>query len=294
MGRGTGWLPVVTAGRFCRRWTGAAVATAVSASVAVLGPASPARADAAGGGGIDRGAVQAWVERYSTGGFGGPQCRWTPPGDAGSRPEGTVEVDGAGRVWLLYARGCDGAIAAIWVPDVTPDDLGAAAVSRVRRLLPEPLAAFSPTTRSVTQLPTWFWVPLDRWRPVTATASVPGASATAVAVPTTVRVDPGPGDHSDGPVSCPGPGPVWAPGAAADDSPCRFTYRRTPAVVGARVWPLTLSLDWRITTTVLGAPGPSASAVTVTVTAREVVEYHALGVAVSGGGPVEGLRLHGP
>lgn len=236
--------------------------------------APTAGADTSGGGGIEQGAVHAWIHRFSNGAYGSPQCSWTPPADAVHRPEGVVEVDGNGILWLLYLRVCDGVGTVVWVPTVAPGVLADVATDRVRRALPRPEVSLSPAARTVTQLPTWFWT--AGWAPVEAIAAVPGAVARARAEPVALEFDPGDGARGDGPVSCPGPGRPWVAGAADTDSPCRVTYRHTPAIEGATRWTARATIRWRISTVVAGAPGPGLETTTTTAVPVAVVELHGL------------------
>jgi hypothetical protein len=250
---------------------------AVTAMLAVCGRGTPVAAEGpAGGTGFDQGSVAAWVERYGGGRLGGASCTWTPPGDGATRPEDVARVDAAGVQWLLWVRVCDGETTGVWVPVVAPAVLGSLAVDAVRRLLPAPVPGFSPAGHGVTQVATWFWTDPASWRPVTAAVAVPGARAEATAVPVGLRFDPGDGPHGDGPVRCAGPGTPWRDGLAEDASPCAATYRHTPAVAGRRAWPASVSIEWRISSIVLGGPGPGGTATTTVATPLSVVELHAL------------------
>lgn len=254
------------------RWRTALVVAAVGLGCTARAPL--AHADTSGGGGVEQDAVHAWIQRFSNGAFGSPQCSWTPPVDPVHRPEGVVEVDGNGVVWVLYLRVCDGIGSAIWVPTVAPGLLAEVAADRARRALPRPEVMLSPALRSVTQLPTWFWT--AGWAPIEAVAAVPGAVARARAEPVALEFEPGDGARGDGPVSCPGPGRPWHASDADSDSPCRVTYRHTPAVEGKARWSARATIRWRISTVVAGAPGPVVDATTTTVVPVVVVELHGL------------------
>lgn len=262
----------VVRGRHSSRLRVGLLMAVVGLGCAALAPL--AHADTSGGGGVEQDAVHAWIQRFSNGFFGSPQCSWTLPADPVHRPEAVVEVDGDGTLWFLYLRVCDGVGTAIWVPMVSPALLAEVAADRARRALPRPEVALSPARRSVTQLPTWFWT--AGWAPVEAVAAVPGAVARARAEPVALEFEPGDGARGDGPVSCPGPGRPWRPGDADADSPCRVTYRHTPAVAGATHWSAQVTIKWRISTVVAGAPGPVVDATTATVVPVVVVELHGL------------------
>jgi hypothetical protein len=112
------------------------------------------------------------------------------------------------------------------------------------RLLP--LLYPSPSTappRASTQLVgvrTWLWIDPQDYRPVVASAAVPGLSVTATAEPSAVRWDMG----DDTPVfSCNGPGTPYDPNRpdAEQTTTCGHSF----ALAGHRT--VTVHIDWRIT-----------------------------------------------
>src|SRR5690606_30446017 len=67
----------------------------------------------------------------------------------------------------------------------TPVDPAVLAAEAVDNLaLPAPRVASSPHDFQLVRLPTWLWLAGDSWQRQTASASVPGLTVTAVAVPT--------------------------------------------------------------------------------------------------------------
>jgi hypothetical protein len=163
-------------------------------------------------------------------------------------------IDGV--VHHLFIRNCPDGAGVVrpevaWVPQVSVAELRAQAYDSVTRQLPAPQASFAPPAgKAVAQVGTWFWVGAAQWQPVTATAAVPGLSATVTAVPVALRLDPGDGPHGTGPVSCGGPGQVWT-AADGDDavSACQYTYRHSSALSPTGTWRASVSIDWQVTFT---------------------------------------------
>jgi hypothetical protein len=122
------------------------------------------------------------------------------------------------------------------------------AFDQVKQRLPKPRAGFAPpAANGVVQIGTWFWTTSATWKPVSATAYIPGLSATVTATPTRLRFNPGDGSWGTGEVSCPGPGPVWTP-AVGDEaaSPCMYTFRHASSLSPSGTWNTTLTIDWDV------------------------------------------------
>ncbi len=123
-----------------------------------------------------------------------------PPGAAGS---GALPGDG---VWL---DGLCSAIGFIQTPEyviaVSPAEIARLARSQLR--LPTPTIAANPGGDQLVNLPTWMWL-TSGWESMSATASVPGVSVTAVATPTSVTWSMGDGVT----VTCTGAGTPFRPG----------------------------------------------------------------------------------
>jgi hypothetical protein len=69
-------------------------------------------------------------------------------------------------------------------------------------LYPQPFTAPPANVSQLVGVRTWFWIDAAQWQPRSATAAVPGLSATVTAQPTEVRWDMGDGTT----VTCDGPG----------------------------------------------------------------------------------------
>ena len=77
----------------------------------------------------------------------------------------------------------------------------------------------SPPAAQLIHVPTWLWLDPSSWGSRTATASVPGMSVTATAVPVSVRWSTGDG----GGVTCQGAGTPWTGGDPMAASPQEVT-----------------------------------------------------------------------
>jgi hypothetical protein len=162
------------------------------------------------------------------GGFGG-----APPG--AHLYSITCGLVSAGFVWLDPAA----------VPRNSAPSARGLAERAARRLpLTRPVIGLSPG-RGVPQLvrvPTWLWIDPSSWRPRSATAAVPGLTATATATPISVAWSTGDGTT----LTCDGPGTRYAtqsadPAAASPD--CGHTYTRAQQAV------ITATVTWRVSWT---------------------------------------------
>lgn len=93
-------------------------------------------------------------------------------------------------------------------------------------------------------MPTWLWVDRSVWGPVAATASVPGVSVTATAVPVSATWLMGNGDS----VTCAGPGTPYGPGSdpAAPSPDCGYTYTRSSAGQPGERFAVSVTVSWRV------------------------------------------------
>ncbi|WP_322770523.1 hypothetical protein [Frankia sp. Cr1] len=186
-----------------------------------------------------------------------PVCRWVPASEAtrdmhleGLQLLSIMDRDYPDGTRLrLYGRVCDGTVATWqWLRVSAATDLVATASAEIRRTLPVPHGVFSPNVTAgsaVVNVPVWFAAP-GQWAPVTATATIPGATVTVTAVPQTLEFQPGDGSPA---VACTGPGPVFTTGMAEPDRPpaCSYTYRDASTVApGGRAWPAVLTIRWQI------------------------------------------------
>jgi hypothetical protein len=97
----------------------------------------------------------------------------------------------------------------------------------------------------VVNLPTWAWVPAADFAPLSATASLPGVSATVTATPYAVDWAWGDGSRS----RCTGAGTPYTAGAKdpARPSPdCGHTYRTTSADAPGERFSVAARTDWHV------------------------------------------------
>ena len=126
---------------------------------------------------------------------------------------------------------------------VTPGTLANQALKELPLLYPRPRTAPPTTVKQVVGIRTWMWVDPADWRPISATAAIPGLAATVTATPTKTIWDMGDGAT----VICNGPGTVYDPSTPDADqhSDCSHTYQHdgTYNVRATIVW----SVSWTAT-----------------------------------------------
>jgi hypothetical protein len=137
-------------------------------------------------------------------------------------------MDERGMVWVLYFRDCEATRQYTWVPNLSPQQLGQIAFDELVRKLPKPAPRLSPDAGA------GGWVNFETWLAVadpgivSATASIPGLSATATARVSRIDWDPGDG----GSLSCEPFGALPPTPDYTGPSPCGHTYQR-PSVSSA-------------------------------------------------------------
>ncbi|MBI2709108.1 MAG: hypothetical protein HYX34_05365 [Actinobacteria bacterium] len=111
--------------------------------------------------------------------------------------------------------------------------------------VPAPGVGVAPRPRGLVNVAMWLWV--DGFVPLSATASVPGVSATLTAVPARVHWDMGNGDT----VTCAGPGKRFdfAAGVSVESarSGCSYTYRADSGGEPGKAFTVTATVTWRLT-----------------------------------------------
>jgi hypothetical protein len=165
----------------------------------------------------------------------------------------------------------------VWIPagaagpSISPAQVAAMARKRLR--LPSPTVATSPAAEQLVNLPTWLWLS-NGWQEVSATASVPGISVTAVAKPTSVAWLMGDG----GTVTCDGPGTPYQAGAdPKSQSPsCGYTYRTSSARQRGETFPVTVTVNWTVVWSGAGQGGTFPDLTTNGNAAFRVAESQAL------------------
>ena len=203
-------------------------------------------------------------------GFG---CRYIPVD--GQPPAGQQKESGG---WFMVLCSPDGkdpdSHGPVWVPagaqrPATPSPEQVAQIARKRLQMPRPSISASPGGTQLVNLPTWLWLS-GGWTPVSATASVPGVSVTAVAKP--VSVDWSMGDG--GSVTCSTSGtPYTADRDPKSISPdCGYTYRKSSAGQPADAFSVTATVNWTVTWSGAGQAGTFPNMSTSAVVALRVAE----------------------
>jgi hypothetical protein len=205
------------------------------------------------------------------GGGGADPCQYLPGGLVTAldrAPRQTERVDADGVRAVLYARVCGTQTSWYWVrPAASPRQLAQVAMDAARGRLPLPVGVFSPDVQAgrmvIVHVPLRFGV--REWAPVSASASVPGVTATVTARPERLEFVPGNGSP---PVVCPGPGPGVGVGAVVSGmgggSPvCTYTYRDASTVApDGKAWPAQLRISWAVSWTATTGGGGVLPALT--------------------------------
>ncbi|GAA2975694.1 hypothetical protein [Actinokineospora diospyrosa] len=192
--------------------------------------------------------------------------------------------------WYMWT--CDGEGVAhglyrppVWMADgqapgeaLLPSPAELSRVARRQLRLPSPAIAASPAADQLVNLPTWMWL-TGSWRPVSATASVPGVSVTAVATPTSVSWVMGDGTT----VTCSGPGTPYQAGAdpTAASPTCGHVYRRSSTSLPGQAYAVSATVHWRISWSGAGQGGTFPDMTTTGTAAFRVAESQVLN---NGGG----------
>lgn len=201
----------------------------------------------------------------------------------GRAPLNFDPATGQPRQWLASGREDEaapppaaGTVAAPAPP--TPAELAQRAVSQLH--LPNPVIATSPADDQVVNVPTWLWLASTSWSPVSASASVPGMTVTATAVPQSVTWSMGNGDA----VTCQGPGTPYVPGSdpksASPD--CGYTYARSSFGQPGEQFTVTATVVWTVSWTGGGQAGVVPGLNTTAQTGLRVTEIQALVVEARG------------
>jgi hypothetical protein len=148
-----------------------------------------------------------------------------------------------------------------------PQLLADEAIRALRLPLPAIRVNPAPPAKQIVFVPTWVWLGPESWGNRSATASVPGMSVTATAVPTKLVIS-----TNGQTVTCKGPGTAWTPGRdAAGSSPsCGVTY-------GTRgSFPLQATVTWNVSWAGGGVTGTAPAMTTTASLTLQVIEEPAL------------------
>lgn len=242
---------------------------------------SPAAID-----GVDqkKGMAFVWVRGIANGGVSKPRgvsnCDPWQLVDANlgiAPPYTRVAADGV--VESIYLRYCGDVVQFVWVRPASPRELAGDAYDVAVAKIPKPSVVMAPPVdKQIVNLETWFAV--TPTQPVSATAAIPGLSATVTARPQSIRLTTGssaPGDPAT--VEC----RLWGSTAAAAGG-CSWTPRfpSIPKFTGggyayhgsiAVVWTIT----WTSTSGAGGDLGTYESTTPIDMAVREIQTVGARG-----------------
>ena len=110
----------------------------------------------------------------------------------------------------------------------------------------------TPGRFGVVRIPTWFWMDVASFSPITETVTDPAGVLTVsvTATPEVARWDPGDGSRA---VECFDAGVEWVPGIAEDASDCTHTYLQSSALVPGDEYTVSVEVAWVYTWTLDGA-----------------------------------------
>lgn len=182
--------------------------------------------------------------------------------------------DPGGREWLVLdpAQNTSGLAAP------APDPRVVAASARDRLALPAVAVRLSPVGEQLVGLPTWLWIDAAGWRPVSRSASVPGATVTATATPVSVRWTTGDGAT----LVCNGPGTPYSPTVApeAPSPDCGHVYRAVSPEGGLAV---SATVTWSVSWSGAGEAGVFPGLASTATVRADVVDAPAVNVSPGGG-----------
>jgi hypothetical protein len=153
---------------------------------------SEAGGAAASGNGGGNAQISTWVVGAVNGGVSKPagtsSCTaWTLyGGNMGGLSDPSIINATTGERWLVYFRICDTIYQYVYVGPTDPIEIARVAYQQVSALVRRPEVTFSPPIdKMIVNFETWLAVTPQQ--PVTATAAIPGLSATVTAEPTSIE-----------------------------------------------------------------------------------------------------------
>jgi hypothetical protein len=123
--------------------------------------------------------------------------------------------------------------------------------------LVDPTIVLNPPGDQVVHLESWLAVEPGQWSAVVASATAGAVTTTVTATPEAVVWNLGDGDS----VICPGPGVLYDPNepASAQSTYCGYLWPVSSANAPGAVFEVTATIEYLVTTSVLGAPDPTPS-----------------------------------
>jgi hypothetical protein len=188
-----------------------------------------------------------------------------------TQPEQFVLVLCQGVILRLILVPLGASPAAAAAPKVSGADVARQAFASFKLAAPVPKMA--PPGELVVQFPTWLWV--QGWQAQSATASVPGLSATVTAAPTKIVWTMGDG----GSVTCLGPGTPYDAAVPADQqsTDCSYTYHESSAQQPGQAYRGSVTISYGASWTATDGTGGNLGALTATAPfAARVAEIQAI------------------
>jgi hypothetical protein len=107
------------------------------------------------------------------------------------------------------------------------------------------------TSEQLVNVGGWLWIDPAGWKPLQATATIAGVSASATATPQKVVWSTGDGTT----LTCDGPGTPYDSSNPNATSDCTHTWTVSSANEPGDAYTLTATVYWQVTWTAIGAPG---------------------------------------
>ena len=229
----------------------------LAAVVLVVSISAPAHADVSGG--VESGSNGSTAEinaKVSTATLSDSPvistCKWVvnpPISDVYPtvvRDVSTKTFDNESRTYRLYLKACPGLPDEyVYIPDVTPREVIDQAALALRKKLPTPALALSPSATAGGIVNLGMWLAVQDAGEVSVTAQLGPIWATVRARQRDLTWDMGNGDV----VSCTGVGTPIVDASTPDAGPCGYIYRRSSAGLPGSVYTVTSTSVWAVSYT---------------------------------------------
>ena len=162
------------------------------------------------------------------------------------RDVSTKTFDNESRTYRLYLKACPGLPDEyVYIPDVTPREVIDQAALALRKKLPTPTLALSPSATAGGIVNLGMWLAVQDAGDVSVTAQLGPMWATVRARQRDLTWDMGNGDV----VSCAGVGTPIVDVSTPDAGPCGYIYRRSSAGLPGSVYTVTSTSVWAVSYT---------------------------------------------
>ena len=162
------------------------------------------------------------------------------------RDVSTKTFDNESRTYRLYLKACPGLPDEyVYIPDVTPREVIDQAALALRKKLPTPALAMSPSATAGGIVNLGMWLAVQNAGEVSVTAQLGPIWATVRARQRDLTWDMGNGDV----VSCTGVGTPIVDASTPEAGPCGYVYRRSSAGLPGSVYTVTSTSVWAVSYT---------------------------------------------